>query len=66
MLVTDGFDLCLQLSPVIPDNYRESSLPCAVFVWRIENDTSEDIDVSLMLSWQVSSLIRCLLCVLFH
>ena len=28
---------CRQISPVIPNNYKESSYPACVFVWEIEN-----------------------------
>lgn len=43
---------CKQLSPVIPHNYKESSYPVGVFVWTAENTSSEDIEVSLMFSFQ--------------
>eukprot|EP01133_Synstelium_polycarpum_P007372 gene7372-8591_t len=46
--------VCKQISPVIPHNYQESSYPCGVFVWRIENNGSSDADVSLMLTFQNS------------
>ncbi|RZC10206.1 GBA2 N domain containing protein [Asbolus verrucosus] len=33
---------CRQISPVIPNNYKDTSLPCAVFVWDIKNICDED------------------------
>jgi non-lysosomal glucosylceramidase len=46
---------CHQISPVIPHNYDDSSLPTAVFNWSIQNLNDEDIEVSLMLTWQSGS-----------
>jgi non-lysosomal glucosylceramidase len=43
---------CKQLSPVIADNYRESSAPVCVFVWRVQNDSPEDRDVSIMMTFR--------------
>lgn len=40
-----------QFSPVLPNNYRESSYPVAVYVWHAENPTSKPVTVSLLLSW---------------
>ncbi len=40
-----------QFSPVLPDNYRESSYPVAVYRWHAENPTDKPITVSIMLSW---------------
>ena len=40
-----------QFSPVIPDNYRESSYPVAVYRWHAENPTDKTVTVSVMLSW---------------
>eukprot|EP01104_Vermistella_antarctica_P014502 TRINITY_DN4566_c0_g2_i1.p1 TRINITY_DN4566_c0_g2~~TRINITY_DN4566_c0_g2_i1.p1 ORF type:complete len:1248 (+),score=291.63 TRINITY_DN4566_c0_g2_i1:200-3745(+) len=40
---------CKQVSPFIPHDYRDSSLPVGVFEWTLENlDENEDADVSLM------------------
>ncbi|MCS6962477.1 MAG: non-lysosomal glucosylceramidase [Thermoflexus sp.] len=41
-----------QFSPVIPHNYRESSYPVAVFLWFIENPTSEPLRVGILFTWQ--------------
>ncbi|XP_076828718.1 non-lysosomal glucosylceramidase [Brachyhypopomus gauderio] len=39
---------CRQVSPVIPHNYKDSSLPVAVFVWHVENKNDYALDVSIM------------------
>ena len=46
---------CHQISPVIPHNYKDSSLPCALFNWTVENNNREDIELSLMFTWQSGS-----------
>jgi non-lysosomal glucosylceramidase len=43
---------CKQVSPVIPNNYKESSYPVTVFEWTVENTESSPADVSLMFTWQ--------------
>ncbi len=40
-----------QYSPVLPDNYRESSYPVAVYRWHAENPTNKTVVVSVLLSW---------------
>lgn len=40
-----------QFSPVLPDNYRESSYPVAVYRWHAENPTQHKVTVSVLLSW---------------
>jgi non-lysosomal glucosylceramidase len=40
-----------QLSPVLPDNYRESSYPVAVYRWHGDNPTNKTVTVSILLSW---------------
>lgn len=40
-----------QYSPVLPDNYRESSYPVAVYRWHASNPTSKTVTVSVLLSW---------------
>jgi non-lysosomal glucosylceramidase len=42
---------CRQISPFIPHNYRESSLPAAVFVYTLVNTGKERAKVSLLLTW---------------
>ncbi|GBP80065.1 Non-lysosomal glucosylceramidase [Eumeta japonica] len=43
--------ICRQISPVIPHNYKDSSLPCAVFVWSAENVCDEYRSVSITFTW---------------
>src|SRR6202166_2121144 len=40
-----------QFSPVLPNNYRESSYPVAVYSWHAENPTNKIVTVSILLSW---------------
>ncbi|CAF1654352.1 unnamed protein product, partial [Adineta ricciae] len=47
--------LCKQLSPFIPHDYQDSSLPVASFVWYIENLDDEPAEISLMFTWQAGS-----------
>ena len=47
---------CHQLSPVLPHNYTDSSLPVALFHWTVANEHAhEDIELSLMFTWQAGS-----------
>ena len=46
---------CHQMSPVIAHNYKDSSLPVGLFSWTVENDNKEDIELSLMFTWQSGS-----------
>jgi non-lysosomal glucosylceramidase len=41
-----------QMSPVLPEDYEDSSLPVGVVSWTIENPTDRPLVVGLMLSWQ--------------
>ncbi len=41
-----------QFSPVIPHNYKESSYPLAVFLWRVENPTDAPVKVGILFTWQ--------------
>ncbi|KAL0831404.1 hypothetical protein ABMA28_002220 [Loxostege sticticalis] len=43
--------ICRQISPVIPHNYKDSSLPCAVFVFSAKNVCNEHRDVSITFTW---------------
>jgi non-lysosomal glucosylceramidase len=43
---------CEQFSPIIPDNYQETSYPIAIFDWTIHNPTDEPIVVSILLTWE--------------
>jgi len=40
-----------QFSPILPDNYKETSFPVAVYRWHAENPTDKAVTVSIMLSW---------------
>ncbi|WP_263367811.1 non-lysosomal glucosylceramidase [Edaphobacter bradus] len=40
-----------QYSPILPDNYRESSYPVAVYRWHANNPTNKAVTVSVLLSW---------------
>jgi non-lysosomal glucosylceramidase len=40
-----------QFSPILPDNYRETSYPVAVYRWHAENRSSKPVTVSVLLSW---------------
>ncbi|CAI9761633.1 unnamed protein product [Fraxinus pennsylvanica] len=42
---------CRQISPFIPHNYKESSLPTAVFVYTLVNTGKERAKVSLLFTW---------------
>ena len=41
-----------QLSPILPDNYKETSYPVAVYRWHAENPTNHRVTVSVLLSWE--------------
>jgi non-lysosomal glucosylceramidase len=41
-----------QFSPILPDNYKETSYPVAVYRWYAENPTKQRVTVSLLLSWE--------------
>ncbi|XP_026481265.1 LOW QUALITY PROTEIN: non-lysosomal glucosylceramidase-like [Ctenocephalides felis] len=43
---------CRQVSPVIPHEYKDSCLPCAVFVWSVDNICSEERTVSITFSFK--------------
>ncbi|MFC1517198.1 GH116 family glycosyl hydrolase [Candidatus Margulisiibacteriota bacterium] len=43
---------CTQFSPILPDNYKETSYPVAIYVYRGKNETKEPIKLSLMLTWE--------------
>ena len=40
-----------QFSPVLPNNYKESSYPVALFNWYAENPSDKPVTVSVMFSW---------------
>lgn len=44
--------VCRQVSPVIPHNYKDSCVPGCVFVWDVENSSSQVYKVSLTFTFQ--------------
>lgn len=40
-----------QFSPILPNNYKETSYPVAVYNWYAENPTDKPVTVSLLFSW---------------
>ncbi|MGE4488851.1 MAG: GH116 family glycosyl hydrolase [Kiritimatiellales bacterium] len=42
---------CEQFSPVLPGQYRETSLPVGVFNWTVTNPNDRPVEVSLMFSF---------------
>ena len=40
-----------QFSPILPNNYRESSYPVAVYRWHADNPTNKVVTVSVLFSW---------------
>lgn len=40
-----------QFSPILPDNYKESSYPVALYNWYVENPGQKPVTVSLLFSW---------------
>ncbi|KAG8503278.1 hypothetical protein CXB51_001244 [Gossypium anomalum] len=43
--------VCRQISPFIPDNYRESSFPVSVFTFTLYNTGKATADVTLLFTW---------------
>ena len=43
---------CEQFSPILPNNYQESSYPVAMFEWVAHNPTDAPITLSIMLTWE--------------
>ncbi len=43
---------CEQFSPIVADNYQETSYPIAVFEWTAHNPTDQPITLSVMLTWE--------------
>lgn len=43
---------CTQFSPILPENYQETSYPVAIFVWNAHNPTDKPLTLSIMLTWQ--------------
>ncbi|PIN24651.1 putative bile acid beta-glucosidase [Handroanthus impetiginosus] len=43
--------VCRQISPFIPHNYKESSLPVAVFTFTLSNSGKTSADATLLFTW---------------
>ncbi|KAM6469741.1 non-lysosomal glucosylceramidase isoform 3-T3 [Liasis olivaceus] len=43
---------CRQITPLIPHDYQDSSLPVGAFVWEVENESAEEVEVSIMFTFQ--------------
>jgi non-lysosomal glucosylceramidase len=43
---------CESFSPILPGNYRDTSLPVAVFRWQFRNPSRKPLQLSLLLSWR--------------
>jgi non-lysosomal glucosylceramidase len=41
-----------QFSPIIPNNYKETGYPVAVFAWTAVNPTNRPITLSILTSWE--------------
>ena len=40
-----------QFSPILPNNYKETSYPVAVYRWTAENPSNKPLTVSILFSW---------------
>ena len=40
-----------QFSPILPNNYKETSYPVAIYNWTAENPTNKPMTVSILFSW---------------
>lgn len=41
-----------QFSPIIPQNYKETSYPVAIFEWTAHNPTERPLTLSVLVSWE--------------
>ncbi|MBI3591694.1 MAG: glucosylceramidase [Candidatus Melainabacteria bacterium] len=41
-----------QFSPIIPNNYQETSYPVAIFKWHISNPQNKERNISILWSWE--------------
>uniref|UniRef100_A0A914Z6B5 Non-lysosomal glucosylceramidase n=1 Tax=Panagrolaimus superbus TaxID=310955 RepID=A0A914Z6B5_9BILA len=44
--------ICRQITPIIPNNYKDSSLPTTVFVFEIMNNSDEAYDATITFTWR--------------
>ncbi len=40
-----------QFSPILPNNYRQTSYPVALYNWTLHNPTSQPVKVGILFSW---------------
>lgn len=43
---------CRQISPVLPHEYKDSSMPCAAFIWNVENVCDAERKVSITFTFK--------------
>ncbi|XP_052099238.1 non-lysosomal glucosylceramidase-like isoform X1 [Mytilus californianus] len=43
---------CRQISPIFPNDYKDTSFPMAVFVWSVENMGQESLDISITFTFK--------------
>ncbi|KAK7116158.1 non-lysosomal glucosylceramidase-like isoform X2 [Littorina saxatilis] len=43
---------CRQISPIFPHDYKDTSLPTAVFIWDIQNDGDTDLEASITFTFK--------------
>lgn len=43
---------CRQISPVFPNDYKDTSFPMAVFVWTAENSGTEPLEISITFTFK--------------
>ncbi len=41
-----------QFSPILPNNYKETAYPVAVYRWHAENPSKRRVTISVLLSWE--------------
>ncbi|XP_033108066.1 non-lysosomal glucosylceramidase-like [Anneissia japonica] len=44
--------VCRQISPVFPNDYKDTTIPAGVFVWEVHNYSDQPLDVSIMFTFQ--------------
>ena len=44
--------ICRQITPIIPNDYKDSSLPTTVFVFEVINNSDEAIDATITFTWR--------------
>ncbi|XP_053552361.1 non-lysosomal glucosylceramidase, partial [Bombina bombina] len=49
---------CRQVSPIIPHDYKDSSLPLAALVWEVQNWSDEETEVVIMFTLRNGSGVR--------